>query len=141
MPSYRQVAQLTIASLVDESDRPEIAEENESLQDVAAKLGTERGARPVVVVDAAQKAVGIISPADVTAAIGQGITLQSPAKELTQRKPPVVTVPDTSLLEQVPSLVGPFSMVVVTDQQGRPTAALDREDLANRIKSRFLTAS
>ncbi len=37
--------------------------------------------------------------------------------------------------------VGPFSMVVVTDQQGRPTAALDREDLANRIKSRFLTAS
>lgn len=139
MPSYRDVAQLTVASLVDPNDRPEIVREDETLQDIANKLGGERAARPVVVVDANDKAIGIISASDVTGAISQGMTLQSAVKEMTARKPPVVTVPDHSLLEQVPTLVGPYSTVIITDPEGRPTAALDREVLAERIKMRFVS--
>ena len=140
MPTYKDVAQLKVASLIDEADRPQTVQEEDSLRVVSERLGQSSG-RAVVVMQGEEAVTGVISPADVTTAIGQGMPPETSARELIARKPPVVTVSDSSLLEELPTLVGPYSILIVTDSAGRPVAVLDREVLAERVKTRFVTSS
>jgi CBS domain-containing protein len=136
MPSYRQVAQQTVDALIDRDDLPETVGEEKGLREVAEAIA-KAPARTVVVVNGEGKVSGVISATDIADAIGEGMAPDTPASRLTARKPPVQTVASSALLEEIPSLVGPFPTVVVTDDENHPKAVLDREVLGARVKSRF----
>jgi CBS domain-containing protein len=136
MPSYRQVAQQKVDALLDPNDLPETVGEEDGLREVAEAIA-KSPARTVVVVNGEGRVSGVISATDIADAIGEGMASDTPASRLTARKPPVQTVASSALLEEIPSLVGPFSTVVVTDHENRPKAVLNREVLGARVQSRF----
>jgi predicted transcriptional regulator len=139
MPEYGKVARLTVKVLLDESDKPQVVAPTDALQEAAIKM-KDSPSHAVIVVDPTKGVVGILSPTDVATAVSEGMDLQAKVADILARKPPVITVSESTSLEEVADSIGPFATVVVTDDKNQPRAVIEREELANRIR-RFFGAS
>jgi predicted transcriptional regulator len=136
MPPYREVARLPLSRLLGPEDRAEIIDTETPLQEAVARI-KKSPARAVLVKPASgddTEIVGMLQENDISDAMMQGHSPTTPAGELIANRPRPVTVSEHIAVEDVPEVAGPYRILVITDDEGRPRGVITRELLAQRVR-------
>jgi CBS domain-containing protein len=125
---------MPISRLVDHAkDKPSEVNLNATLKDAADALGSSSTPALVVTDPDGGQLVSVLTASDFTSAFKDGLAPESSISALVKGRAKPTTVPSDLALGELPSQVGQYSAVVVVDNDGKPTAVLDRKDLAERV--------
>jgi CBS domain-containing protein len=137
MPSYRDVARLPIGKLLGPEDIPEIVTLDTPIKEVASRLRRGPAHAALVTLPGGDdtQVVGVVEEGEVIDAIvNQNRDPNTLLRDLLGNRPPPRTVPDHVAVAELPIYTEPQSILIVTDDSGRPRALVHRELLANRIR-------
>jgi hypothetical protein len=135
MPSYDDVANRTVKDLISATDdKPQVAEDTDTLQSVAKKLAGSTAAAVLILDSSTRRIVALIGQSDLAQAVANKVGFDSKVSDIIGRRNSLVAINASTTLGQLPERLGTFSKIVVLDEHQQPTAVIDRGTLAQRVR-------
>ncbi len=129
MPAYEEVAKMPISKLIQDNDSVQLLDPAASLQEAATHLKR----KPAIVIVTAEGRLAMLTESDVTEAVSEGRSLDTHVSELVDSSH-LMAISAEAPLEAIAGLPSSISTLVITNEDGKPTGVIRREDLGDRVK-------